>query len=209
MPLKPCTTSKSQSRGRAESVPLANDAQLPRPVNMYSLLAVASIFCCHSDCCLFPSSRGPHLLVHSSCSPSVAFVQLMDSHLSRTYLKDSESQQLPYSIPQGSGPPHPRTQPVRMLHASACWHQELKEKPPPDHSTAKTDTKLTKVPAAQVAEATSSKKSLRQRIVDELRHYYNGFHLLWIDTKVAARMVWRLLHGQVLTRRERRRVSIG
>lgn len=31
--------------------------------------------------------------------------------------------------------------------------------------------------------------------------------MLWIDTKVAARMVWRLLHGQVLTRRERRRVS--
>jgi len=43
--------------------------------------------------------------------------------------------------------------------------------------------------------------------VGELKHYYNGFHLLWIDTKVAARMVWRLLHGQVLTRRERRRVS--
>lgn len=43
--------------------------------------------------------------------------------------------------------------------------------------------------------------------MEELKHYYNGFHLLWIDTKVAARMVWRLLHGQVLTRRERRRVS--
>ncbi|NXE27786.1 LETM1 protein, partial [Ardeotis kori] len=50
------------------------------------------------------------------------------------------------------------------------------------------------------------KKSLRQKAVDELKHYYNGFHLLWIDTKVAARMVWRLLHGQVLTRRERRRL---
>ncbi|RLV88687.1 hypothetical protein DV515_00015383 [Chloebia gouldiae] len=42
--------------------------------------------------------------------------------------------------------------------------------------------------------------------MDELRHYYNGLHLLWTDTKVAARMVWRLLHGQVLTRRERRRL---
>ncbi|NXX29644.1 LETM1 protein, partial [Nicator chloris] len=50
------------------------------------------------------------------------------------------------------------------------------------------------------------KKSLRQKAVDELKHYYNGFHLLWTDTKVAARMVWRLLHGQVLTRRERRRL---
>lgn len=50
------------------------------------------------------------------------------------------------------------------------------------------------------------KRSYRQIIMDELKYYYNGFYLLWIDTKVAARMVWRLLHGQVLTRRERRRL---
>lgn len=43
--------------------------------------------------------------------------------------------------------------------------------------------------------------------MDELKYYYNGFSLLWIDTKVAVRMVRRLLHGQVLTRRERRRVG--
>ncbi|KAL3975591.1 neurocalcin delta [Sarotherodon galilaeus] len=50
------------------------------------------------------------------------------------------------------------------------------------------------------------KKSLYQRFVDELKHYYNGFRLLGIDIKIAGRMVWRLLHGQVLTRRERRRL---
>ncbi|NXP58242.1 LETM1 protein, partial [Chloropsis cyanopogon] len=50
------------------------------------------------------------------------------------------------------------------------------------------------------------RKSWRQRTVDELKHYYHGLQLLWTDTKVAARMVWRLLHGQVLTRRERRRL---
>ncbi|KAG9488633.1 hypothetical protein GDO78_004922 [Eleutherodactylus coqui] len=49
-------------------------------------------------------------------------------------------------------------------------------------------------------------KSLGQRVVDEIKHFYHGFRLLWIDTKVAARMVWRLLHGQVLSRRERRRL---
>ncbi|XP_044134968.1 LETM1 domain-containing protein LETM2, mitochondrial [Bufo gargarizans] len=49
-------------------------------------------------------------------------------------------------------------------------------------------------------------KSLGQRVVDEIKHFYHGFRLLWIDTKVAARMVWRLLHGQILTRRERRRL---
>uniref|UniRef100_A0A8C8WNP2 Mitochondrial proton/calcium exchanger protein n=1 Tax=Panthera leo TaxID=9689 RepID=A0A8C8WNP2_PANLE len=48
------------------------------------------------------------------------------------------------------------------------------------------------------------RKSLGQRVLDELRHYYHGFRLLWIDTKIAARMLWRVLHGHSLTRRERR-----
>ncbi|KAL8202320.1 UNVERIFIED_CONTAM: letm1 and EF-hand domain-containing protein 1, mitochondrial [Gekko kuhli] len=48
------------------------------------------------------------------------------------------------------------------------------------------------------------KKSLGQRIVDELKHYYHGFRLLWIDTKIAARMLWQILHGNILSRRERR-----
>ena len=50
------------------------------------------------------------------------------------------------------------------------------------------------------------KKSLGQRVLDELKHYYHGFRLLWIDTKIAARMLWRILHGHTLTRRERRQV---
>ncbi|KAF1408789.1 Mitochondrial proton/calcium exchanger protein, partial [Spheniscus humboldti] len=48
------------------------------------------------------------------------------------------------------------------------------------------------------------KKSIGQKIVDELKHYYHGFRLLWIDTKIAARMLWRILHGNTLSRRERR-----
>lgn len=54
-----------------------------------------------------------------------------------------------------------------------------------------------------------ARKSLGQRVLDELKHYYHGFRLLGIDTKIAGRMVWRLLHGQQLTRRERRRVGSG
>lgn len=50
------------------------------------------------------------------------------------------------------------------------------------------------------------KKSLGQRVLDELKHYYHGFRLLWIDTKIAARMLWRILNGHSLTRRERRQV---
>lgn len=50
------------------------------------------------------------------------------------------------------------------------------------------------------------RKSLGQKVLDELRHYYHGFRLLWIDTKIAARMLWRILHGHTLSRRERRQV---
>ncbi|XP_068831115.1 mitochondrial proton/calcium exchanger protein [Capricornis sumatraensis] len=55
-------------------------------------------------------------------------------------------------------------------------------------------------PPAQAA----VRKPLGQRVLDELKHYYHGFRLLWIDTKIAARTLWRILHGRSLTRRERR-----
>ncbi|KFV60791.1 hypothetical protein N328_10793, partial [Gavia stellata] len=102
--------------------------------------------------------------------------------------------------------PHSPAKVARTFHTSACLRQELRDEPPPHRSTVNQGTKSAKTPTEQVIETPVGKKPLRQKIVDELKHYYNGFHLLWIDTKVAARMVWRLLHGQVLTRRERRRL---
>ncbi|XP_060702393.1 mitochondrial proton/calcium exchanger protein isoform X1 [Hemiscyllium ocellatum] len=48
------------------------------------------------------------------------------------------------------------------------------------------------------------RKSLSQKIVDEVKHYYHGFRLLWIDTKIAGRMLWRILNGYTLSRREHR-----
>lgn len=55
-------------------------------------------------------------------------------------------------------------------------------------------------PPAREAE----RRPLGQRVLDELRHYYHGFRLLWIDTKIAARTLWRILNGHSLSRRERR-----
>ncbi|XP_009879811.1 PREDICTED: LETM1 domain-containing protein LETM2, mitochondrial [Charadrius vociferus] len=154
------------------------------------------------------SFRGSHLLVHSNppYSPAVAFVQLVDSHLTRTCVRDSENQPSLRRARLGAGLPHSPAKVARTFHTSACLRQELRDQPPPHRSTVNQGTKPAKTPTKQVIETPVGKKSLRQKIVDELKHYYNGFHLLWIDTKVAARMVWRLLHGQVLTRRERRRL---
>ncbi|XP_071339324.1 LETM1 domain-containing protein LETM2, mitochondrial [Trachinotus anak] len=121
---------------------------------------------------------------------------------------------------------------ARCLHSSGVWLKDIKEEntkaSPPPAQDASPGAKKDSVAAAPQSQPPSSstpasatttaaavppvqeravvKKSLYQRIVDELKHYYNGFRLLGIDIKIAGRMVWRLLHGQVLTRRERRRL---
>ncbi|KAM3611602.1 uncharacterized protein V6R79_021150 [Siganus canaliculatus] len=121
---------------------------------------------------------------------------------------------------------------ARSLHSSGVWLQDIKQedtKPSPATAQdvapgAKKDTVVaapqSQPPSASAPTSTSStaaavppvqeraivKKSLYIRIVDEMKHYYNGFRLLGIDIKIAGRMVWRLLHGQLLTRRERRRL---
>lgn len=118
---------------------------------------------------------------------------------------------------------------ARSLHNSGVWFQDVKDgdskatQPPTQESTSgikkDSDTPQSDPPPAPAPAISTStpavapaqeravvKKSLYQRVADELKHYYNGFRLLGIDIKIAGRMVWRLLHGQVLTRRERRRV---
>ncbi|XP_067378173.1 LETM1 domain-containing protein LETM2, mitochondrial isoform X2 [Channa argus] len=120
---------------------------------------------------------------------------------------------------------------ARSLHSSGAWLQDIKQEDNKASASATQDAssgvKNDSVAAAPQSQPLSPptpvsnntaavippvqergvvKKSLYQKIVDELKHYYNGFRLLGIDIKIAGRMVWRLLHGQVLTRRERRRL---
>ena len=61
--------------------------------------------------------------------------------------------------------------------------------------------------AATITEEPKPKLPLRQRFINEVKHYYNGFRLLFIDIKVCTRHLWRLLNGKSLTRRERRQVG--
>uniref|UniRef100_A0A8C8ECH1 Mitochondrial proton/calcium exchanger protein n=1 Tax=Otus sunia TaxID=257818 RepID=A0A8C8ECH1_9STRI len=94
--------------------------------------------------------------------------------------------------------------PVRWWHSSRPLHDDsIVEK-----SLKSLKDKNKKLeeggPVYSPTEVEVVKKSIGQRIVDELKHYYHGFRLLWIDTKIAARMLWRILHGNTLSRRERR-----
>ncbi|KAK0422598.1 hypothetical protein QR680_007661 [Steinernema hermaphroditum] len=56
------------------------------------------------------------------------------------------------------------------------------------------------------AAQTKEKPPLRLRIVEELKHYYNGFRLLALETKISAKYVWRIGRGATLSRRERKQL---
>ena len=51
------------------------------------------------------------------------------------------------------------------------------------------------------------KPSLWKRVVDELKHYYHGFRLLFIDIRISWDLILRVLSGEVLTRREKRHLD--
>ncbi|RCN34916.1 LETM1-like protein [Ancylostoma caninum] len=59
------------------------------------------------------------------------------------------------------------------------------------------------VPATAAAE---KKTTLMQKIVHELKHYYHGFRLLALETRLSAKYMWRLLRGDTLSRRERQQL---
>ncbi|XP_018495108.1 mitochondrial proton/calcium exchanger protein [Galendromus occidentalis] len=50
------------------------------------------------------------------------------------------------------------------------------------------------------------KRSLRKRIWDELVHYYHGFRLLFIDVRVCSQLLYRILKGEDLSRREHKQL---
>ena len=62
------------------------------------------------------------------------------------------------------------------------------------------------VPTTSIESTIAKRKSIWQRIVYELKHYYNGFKLLFIETKIAFRLLREVLNGHTLTRRERKQV---
>lgn len=52
----------------------------------------------------------------------------------------------------------------------------------------------------------AEKRSMWQKVKAEMIHYYHGFRLLGLDVKVSAKLFWRVLHGNELTRREHKLV---
>lgn len=69
-------------------------------------------------------------------------------------------------------------------------------------STTSASTQPTSEASAQ--KTAVIKKPLKTRIWEELVHYYHGFRLLTIDINICRKLLWRVLQGKTLTRRENR-----
>jgi len=46
-----------------------------------------------------------------------------------------------------------------------------------------------------------------KKVKHEAHHYWSGTKLLVSEVRIASRLQWKILHGEALTRRERRQVS--
>ncbi|XP_036911292.1 LETM1 domain-containing protein LETM2, mitochondrial isoform X1 [Sturnira hondurensis] len=154
-------------------------------------------------------TRFPSHFVHPICCshfPSFAFLHSPESHLNQTCVKNSGSKTYSCLSQPGSKALSLRTRTTQQLHTSTCWLQEAPGKPQLEQAPQRPQETSPQPPKEIGTKTKEEKRSYGQKIMGELKYYYNGFSLLWLDTKVAVRMIWRLLHGQVLTRRERRRL---
>uniref|UniRef100_A0A8C8YKL6 Letm1 RBD domain-containing protein n=1 Tax=Prolemur simus TaxID=1328070 RepID=A0A8C8YKL6_PROSS len=91
---------------------------------------------------------------------------------------------------------------------ACCWHSSS---PLGDDSALKPPTspkdknkKLEEGGPVYSPPAAVPVRPVWRRVLDGLKHYYHGFRLLWIDAKIAARTLGRILRGHTLTRREHR-----
>ncbi|KAI4892083.1 hypothetical protein NFI96_022396 [Prochilodus magdalenae] len=97
------------------------------------------------------------------------------------------------------------TTPVRWVHTTGCLHDDSKV----ERSLRSLKDRNKKLEEggpiySPTVDAEPVRRTLGQRVIDEIKHYYHGFRLLWIDTAIAGRMLWRVLNGNTLSRRERR-----
>lgn len=53
-----------------------------------------------------------------------------------------------------------------------------------------------------------AKKTLSQRAIGVVKHYYHGFRLLFIDFRISCKLIWQLLNGATLSRREYKQVGV-
>ncbi|XP_059139687.1 mitochondrial proton/calcium exchanger protein-like [Physella acuta] len=97
---------------------------------------------------------------------------------------------------------HYQYQPIRHIQTSASWCKE-ESKVEKTVKALKDSANSPTVPAVEPEKtAVVAKKSIWQKIVGVCKHYYHGFRLLAIDVKICTKLLWQLMNGKSLTRRE-------
>ena len=70
------------------------------------------------------------------------------------------------------------------------------------------ETVLVKETMKEPAVKEPPRRSLWIRFLDEVKHYYHGFKLLVININISRKLIWRVLNGANLSRRESRQVRM-
>lgn len=91
---------------------------------------------------------------------------------------------------------------MRKFHLSPNLYEQSSSKVEETVKNIQEKEKAKDSQKADIVQAAPAKKSLKQRIWQEVLHYYHGFRLLFIDINIARKLLWKVLRGKVLTRRE-------
>jgi LETM1 and EF-hand domain-containing protein 1 len=83
--------------------------------------------------------------------------------------------------------------------------KKMTEKPLAEEKSTSSDTTVATNEANAAVDV--ARPTLWQRIVKELKHYYDGFKLLGFETKIAYGLMKKVLAGNTLTRRERKQFT--
>ncbi|XP_071579036.1 mitochondrial proton/calcium exchanger protein isoform X2 [Temnothorax nylanderi] len=96
---------------------------------------------------------------------------------------------------------------IRTFYVTPSWNgQEPSSKIEETVKNIKEEKELKDKKVDSVVKASEQPKKavIWQKIKGEILHYYHGFRLLGLDMKVSAKLIWRILHGKELSRREHR-----
>ena len=132
--------------------------------------------------------RAPPALLLRTCSRHPHLLVTV-----RTYALASHQSRLP--LTRNRPDAYARLNIERGIHSSSSQN---------DASTANGEKPLPPAPKDEAPLATRIWKKVKH----EAQHYWHGTKLLAAEVRISARLQWKLLHGESLTRRERRQVRV-
>ncbi len=183
----------------------------------YRLLPLSNGGDLSSSPCLGESSAPSIVYLNAEFGPSVsgASLQCRLLHTSQLWREAKPSSKVEETVirlkektEEGTAKEEPVGEKERQSTTTAATISE-KEKPV---AVAEKPTSPSPPPAKAVIDESSApvstvpKKSLWVRFKDEVNHYVSGFKLLFLDIKVSSKIIWKVLQGKVLTRRENKQL---